>query len=195
MRSLSAGVLIFAATMAAGCIEVPLSDSTYGNGGYRNEGYRDYPDYDEAEYQQEHQHYPCSKLEDRIRFDRDKIATTDPTKHHKALQWYKDDLENARRDREQCHDERRDRRDDDREHEHDRERDRDRDRDRARQEERDRQRQQDQARANCDKIRDRIRNDQHQIATIDVSKHHKAQQWFKDDLVNAQRDLQRCGGR
>lgn len=197
MRPWHAGFLFLTASLATGCIEVPVSDSPYHDGGYQNEGSRDYPDYDEAEYREEHKHYPCSKLEERIRFDRDKIATTDPAKHHKALQWYKDDLENARRDRERCRDERDDRGDwyHERNRERDREQEHERERDRAQQEERDRQRQQDQQRANCDKIRDRIRNDQHQIATIDASKHHKALQWFKDDLVNAERDLQKCGGR
>jgi hypothetical protein len=184
--------------LAAGCIDIPVSDSRYPDGGYRDDGYRAYPDYDETQYEQEHRHFPCSQLEERIRFDKDKIATTDPSKHHKALQWFKDDLENARRDRERCRDERDDRGgwDRERDRERERDRDRDRDRDRAREQERERQNQQERARAECDKIRDRIRNDQHQVATIDVSKHHKAQQWFKDDLRNAERDLQqKCGGR
>jgi hypothetical protein len=40
------------------------------------------------------------KLMDRIAYDRAKIAEIEPTgRHRKALQWYKDDLQNARRDR------------------------------------------------------------------------------------------------
>lgn len=38
-------------------------------------------------------------LVDRMRFDRQKIQEIEPTgRHRKALQWYKDDLGNARRD-------------------------------------------------------------------------------------------------
>ncbi len=39
------------------------------------------------------------KLMGRMRYDRAKIAEIEPTgRHRKALQWYKDDLQNARRD-------------------------------------------------------------------------------------------------
>ncbi len=185
--------------LTAGCVDLPVSDSRDPYGGYGNDGYRTYPDYDEEVVRDEHRHYPCDQLEDRIRFDKQKIATIDPSKHHKALQWYRDDLDNARRDRERCRDERDDRRDWQREErrdwERDRERERERERDRALQQQQDRQRQEQQMRAQCDKIRDRIRYDQQQVATIDASKHHKALQWFKDDIQNAERDLQRCGGR
>jgi hypothetical protein len=56
----------------------------YYDGGYR--GYRAYdPQY--------------GKLMDRLAYDRAKIAQITPTgRHRKALQWYKDDLQNAQRD-------------------------------------------------------------------------------------------------
>ena len=39
-----------------------------------------------------------AQLMDRLRFDREKINEIAPTgRHRKALQWYKDDLQNARR--------------------------------------------------------------------------------------------------
>lgn len=199
MRSHRLAFVVAASSLLAGCIGVPVSDSGYPDGGYRDEGYRGYPDYDDVDVQEEHRHYPCDKLEARIRYDKEKIATIDPSKHHKALQWYEDDLENARRDREQCREERRDydrdRDDRDRDRERERRRQWEEDRDRERRAEQDRQRREGEARARCAQIRDRIRNDQHQIATIDASQHHKALQWYKDDLVNANRDLAReCGG-
>jgi len=39
-----------------------------------------------------------AKMMDRMQYDRAKIAEIEPTgRHRKALQWYKDDLQNARR--------------------------------------------------------------------------------------------------
>ena len=173
-----AGALLAGLTQA--CVDVPLAGS--GLSSDRNPDR--YPDYDRAydderEWEgREHRRYSCGEIRDRIRFDQDKIATIDPSKHHKALQWYKDDLRNAENDMEGCRDEwrraeeerqddwrRRERRDDER---------------------REQQRQQ------CAKIEDRIRFDRDKIATTDPSQHPKALQWYKDDLRNAERDLQSC---
>lgn len=45
----------------------------------------------------------CGQIVDRMRTDRNKIREIEPTgRHRKALQWYRDDLENARRDMANC---------------------------------------------------------------------------------------------
>jgi hypothetical protein len=45
----------------------------------------------------------CGHIVDRIRYDRAKIREIEPTgRHRKALQWYYDDLANARRDLDRC---------------------------------------------------------------------------------------------
>jgi hypothetical protein len=180
-----------AATAAAfmqGCTD--LADGGRGRGPWDGGGYRESPypeggyggyggyDEDERVWESEHRRYSCDQVEGRIRYDRDKIASIDPTKHHKALQWYKDDLQNAERDRYECRDYFRER------HEQsDWER---------RENLREQQAQQERQREQCAKIQQRIAYDRQQVATIDPSKHHKALQWFKDDLRNAERDLASC---
>jgi hypothetical protein len=183
LRTKAASAFV-AALLVQGCLGGP-------GGGLSDDGYRDYPevhdypdrplydgpygyydDDDEREWaRREHRRYGCAEIGDRIRYDREKIRTIDPSKHHKALQWYKDDLRNAERDRDRC---------------------------RAEIESRHQRRQveeRQQRRGECRKIRDRIRFDQQKIATTDPSKHHKALQWYKDDLRNAERDLQNCRSR
>jgi hypothetical protein len=63
------------------------------NDGYRRSGRGSYDDYGAR----------CSPIVERMRTDRDKINEIAPTgRHKKALQWYKEDLENARRDMANC---------------------------------------------------------------------------------------------
>ncbi len=158
----------------------PSEGYPWGGGGVY--GYPDYDrgyDYgDERAWGRNHPRYPCEKVDDRIRYDRAKIAEIDPSRHHKALQWYRDDLRNAERDRNECNEYRRERHDkaewERREHE------------REEQLRRARQRQE------CEKIEGRIRYDRSKITEIDPSRHHKALQWYKDDLRNAERDLDNC---
>ena len=177
-RAVLCGVAI---GLAQGCSD--LTDSGRGRGPWDDGGYREYPergydDSDERLWGSEHRSYPCDQVEGRIRYDREKISSIDPSQHHKALQWYKDDLQNAERDREGCRD-----------YFHERHEQEDwQRRENQREAEAQRERQQQQ----CAKIQDRIRYDRQQIATIDPSKHHKALQWFKDDLRNAERDLDNC---
>jgi hypothetical protein len=120
----------------------------------------------------------CAEINDRIRFDRQKIAEIDPAKHHKALQWYRDDLQNAVRDRDQCRDYEWYRHQQREETWHDEQQ----------RQQAEIQRQQ----AKCQQIADRMRIDRAKIAEIDPQKHHKALQWYKDDLRNAERDMQSC---
>ncbi len=102
----------------------------------------------------------------------------DPAKHHKALQWYRDDLQNAERDREQCRDYEW--------YQHQK-------REEARHEEQQRQQAEIQRRqAKCQQIADRMRIDRAKIAEINPQQHHKALQWYQDDLRNAERDMQSC---
>ena len=72
-------------------------------------GWGDSRDYDRNDppYYRGHRGYGndphYSQLVDRIDNDRVKIAEIEPTgRHRKALQWYKDDLRNAERDRQNC---------------------------------------------------------------------------------------------
>jgi hypothetical protein len=45
----------------------------------------------------------CGKIMDRLAFNRAKIREIEPSgRHKKALQWYRDDNENARRDLDNC---------------------------------------------------------------------------------------------
>jgi Spy/CpxP family protein refolding chaperone len=45
----------------------------------------------------------CGEILDRMRFNRAKIREIEPTgRHRKALQWYKDDSDNARKDLDRC---------------------------------------------------------------------------------------------
>lgn len=173
--------------LAQGCIPVPVgpgASSPGSNGGYY--GYPDYdrgyPDYDrgygyddERAWERAHSRYPCDKVDGRIAYDRAKIAEIDPTKHSKALRWYKDDLVNAERDKDNCH-----------AYFHER-------REQAEWERKEREREE-RARLGgrheqCRKLEDRIRYDRAKIAEIDPGKHSKALQWYKDDIVNAERDI------
>ncbi len=169
----------FAAALMSGCTELanmgsgltssgyPDSrDPYYGGGPYsgRDPSYGRGIDYDQ-EREWETQARPpvdCAHIGDRIRLDRQKIADIDPAKHPKALQWYRDDLQNAERDRDQCRDYEFYRR---------------QQREEARHEEQMRQqaeirRQQ----AKCQQIVDRMRIDRAKIAEIDPQKHPKALQ-------------------
>ena len=47
-------------------------------------------------------------------------------------------------------------------------------------------------RADCAKLRNRIASDRAKLAEINPSKHHKAAQWYQDDLRNAERQLAAC---
>ena len=178
-----------AASAIFGCL---LGGCVAGGGPLRSsDPFSGYPDYEsQREYEEErewearrHAHYACSEIGDRIAFDRQKIAEIGPTgRHKKALQWYRDDLENAERDRAACGDYRWQERRRDAEAWHER-----------REEEWERRQAQ---RQECERIEDRIRNDRAKIAEIDpTGRHQKAEQWYRDDLVNAQRDLARCRGR
>jgi hypothetical protein len=171
--------------LVSGCV------SPGGGGGMLSGGPGGYPDYErEREYEEErewearqHQHYACSEIGERIAFDRQKIDEIAPTgRHKKALQWYRDDLENARRDSAGCRDYRWEERRREEEAWHER-REEDRERREAQREQ-------------CDRIEDRIRFDRAKIAEIDpTGRHQKAEQWYRDDLRNAERDLSRCRGR
>jgi hypothetical protein len=45
----------------------------------------------------------CAQIEDRINLDHEKIEEIEPTgRHRDALQWYRDDLVDARRDLDHC---------------------------------------------------------------------------------------------
>lgn len=165
-----------------GCANVPT-----GGPGYPGTA-SGYPDYarereyeDEREWEtRQHQHYACAEIGDRIAVDRQKIDEIAPTgRHKKALQWYRDDLDNARRDAEGCRDYRGEERRREQEVWHEREED-----ERARRE---------QERQRCAQIEQRIRFDQQKIAEIDpTGRHQKAEQWYRDDIKNAQRDLASC---
>jgi len=178
----------------AACVETPGAGPALGYPGgespYYGSGYGRDEELEREWEARQKMRYTCENLRDRIRFDRDKIASIDPSKHPKALQWYRDDLANADRDRERCgyygdsggygdSEGWRERR---REDEERRREDAERARENA-----------ERGHEQCAKIAERIRYDRDQIATIDPSKHPKARQWYKDDLVNAERDLQRCG--
>ena len=173
-----------AATLTPGCIEgLDLGPSSLGgDGGYRSSSTY-YEDEDEAQWERrEHLRYACSEIDDRIDYDRAKIDEISPTgQHKKALQWYRDDLHNAERDREKCRDagftgwqqQKRERREDQQWQHEEQER-----------------RKQEQARE-CDKMRERIRFDQSKVNEIaPTGQHKKALQWYKDDIANAQRYLQ-----
>jgi hypothetical protein len=169
-----------AATLASGCIEGSgLGPSVLGGGGYGHPSIYD----DEAEWERrEHLRYACSEIDDRIDYDRAKIAEISATgRHKKALQWYRDDLRNAERDRERCRAAgytgwRKERR----EHREDAEWQR----------EEQQRRRQELARA-CNQMRERIRFDQSKVNEIaPTGRHKKALQWYKDDIANAQRYLQ-----
>jgi len=169
------GALVAASSI--GCIDIPIADS--GDTSPWGLGSSTYPDYDrgydyddERAWEREHRRYGCSDVENRIRYDRAKLASIDPSKHHKAAQWYRDDLSDAERDREECR----------RQWDWQRKRDRDRRDDDGRADQR----------ADCAKIRSRIASDRAKLKEINPSKHHKAAQWYQDDLRNAERELAAC---
>jgi hypothetical protein len=174
----------FASSAFVGCIDLPIADSgdsrPYGGGGYGG-----YPDYDrgyqiedERAWQREHRHYGCSEVEDRLRYDRSKLSAIDPSKHHKAAEWYRDDIADAERDLPEC---RREHRRDDRRGE-----------DRWRHEEPAHSDPEANRRADCAKLRNRVATDRAKLAEIDPSKHHKAAQYYQDDLREAERGLSGC---
>jgi len=182
-------VAFVAAALIQGCVDIPggrgLSDESYpyGREPYYGGGPYSGPDAEiEREWEERQRlRFTCEQVDDRIRFDRDKIATIDPSRHHKALQWYRDDLANAERDADRCrgygggdYDHRRE----------DAERDRER-REQARE-------QREQQREQCEKIAERMRFDRDKIDTTDPARHPKARQWYIDDLRNAERDMQSC---
>jgi hypothetical protein len=178
-----------AAALGPSCTGIPID-----NGPYRDEGYGVYGDRDEdyrdrAIWESEHRRYSCSELEQRIRYDRDKIDEIPPGRHKKARQWYVEDIQNAERALAEC---RGDRREDWRDRRYDRDRDRELERQREIDRQRERERARLEARAECDKMRERIRYDQAQIAKIKPGEHHKARQWFIDDIHNAERALANC---
>jgi hypothetical protein len=167
-----------------GC-DMPIADSggsrPWGGGGGGYGGYG-YPDYDrgyaiedERAWEREHRHYGCSEVEDRLRYDRSKLSAIDPSKHHKAAQWYQDDIRDAEQDLYACRGEQR----------------RQADWERRQDERRAWERQNDQ-RADCAKLRNRIATDRAKLSQIDPSKHHKAAEWYQDDLRNAEREMAAC---
>jgi hypothetical protein len=174
----------FAASITQGCIEgTDFGPRSIGNtGGYHGSSAYD-DDTQDAEWERrEHRRYACSEIADRIDYDRAQIDEISPTgRHQKALQWYRDDLHNAERDRERCREagytsgwkEKRERRED-----------------KQWQRQEQQRRQQEQARE-CDKMRERVRFDQSKVGEIaPTGRHKKALQWYKDDIANAQRYLQ-----
>jgi len=184
---------LLAATLAAGCVVPsggggPYRDDPYGGGyGYPNDDYDD-----RVIYQQEHRRVSCGEIEQRIRYDRDKISEIPPGRHQKARQWYVDDIQNAERDLSEC---RAERREEWRDRQHDRQYDRDLERQREREREAERQRAWQQSRAQCDKLHERIRFDRQKMDEIRPGEHNKARQWYIDDIHNAERDLQNSGCR
>jgi hypothetical protein len=171
------------AAVTPGCLEGldPGPRSLGGDGGYGRSS--TYDDEQEAEWERRaHERYACSEIADRIDYDRAKIDEISPTgRHKKALQWYRDDLRNAERDRERCRDagytgwqqEKRERREN-----------------KEWQREEQERRRQEQA-SECNKMRERIRFDQSKVNEIaPTGQHKKALQWYKDDIANAQRYLQ-----
>ena len=147
----------------------------WGGGGY---GGSSYPDYDrgyaiedERAWDRAHEHYSCADVERRLRYDRAKLSGIDASKHHKAAQWYRDDIDDAEQDWHECQ----------RAYDHHR---RDDER-RARDAEAD-------ARADCAKLRNRVATDRAKLSGIDPKKHHKAAKYYEDDLRDAERDLAAC---
>lgn len=46
--------------------------------------------------------------------------------------------------------------------------------------------------ADCDKVRDRIRFDEQKARAIEPGRHEKAREWYRQDIINARRDLETC---
>lgn len=188
------------AALTQGCLDIPVDGSSRASDPYYDSGRGyDYDDDRDRQWERTHEQrgYSCDQLADRIREDRSKLSEIDPSKHHKAYNWYVEDLRSAERSRsERCGGSNRGWWDShDREHE--RERDEEslkqrREHDRAKQEAEE-QKQRERQREQCEKIPDRIRNDRQKLSEIDRNKHHKAYQWFEDDIRKAERDLASCG--
>jgi len=71
--------VLFAGSLFAGCVEGRRWDR------YSREDHR------------------CDPILQRMDYDRDKISEIEPTgRHRDALQWYRDDFDNARRDLDRC---------------------------------------------------------------------------------------------
>jgi hypothetical protein len=63
----------------------------------------DYDDFDHHHHKHDHDDGRCREIVERIHNDRAKIREIEPTgRHRKALQWYRDDLGNARNDLAAC---------------------------------------------------------------------------------------------
>ena len=64
--------------------------------------------HDRDEWKHRHGHHHgddarCGEILDRMSFDRGKVREIEPTgRHRKALQWYRDDMDNARKDLDRC---------------------------------------------------------------------------------------------
>ena len=138
-----------------------------GYGGYSDPD-RGYRIDDERAWERAHEHYSCADVKQRLDYDRTKLAAIDPSKHHKAAQWYRDDIYEAEQDWHECQ----------REHRADEER-------HARDAQAD-------ARAACAKLRNRVATDRAKLAEIDPSKHHKAAKYYQDDLRDAEHQLAAC---
>src|SRR5262245_10978344 len=80
------------------CIEVPASGSGWGDGGYGS--YQT----EQPILQARRNDYSddCSQLEERIRHDKRKLREIDPRAHPDATRWFENDLEEARRARDNC---------------------------------------------------------------------------------------------
>lgn len=93
-------VIVFAATGLAA--HVVFADPPPWAGKWKHEH-----DEDEDDSDHHHGHHRddprCREIVDRIDNDRAKIHEIEPTgRHRKALQWYRDDLHNARNDLDAC---------------------------------------------------------------------------------------------
>ena len=79
-----------------GGTSAPLSSYDYEEERWR----REEAEWRERERQYEKQREICANVEERIRHDQRELARIDPKR--KAAQWYRDDIQNALRDRERC---------------------------------------------------------------------------------------------
>jgi hypothetical protein len=87
------------------------SDDRWGHDrGYDRDDHHDHARWSNQYYDRDHDHRvkgdntkDCWAIRDRIRYDRDQVEKIEPTGgHHKAMQWYKDDIQNARNDLRTC---------------------------------------------------------------------------------------------
>jgi hypothetical protein len=80
--------------------------------GYDRDGHHDHARWSNEYTDRDHGHdgrgkgdntKDCWAIRDRIRYDRDQVAKIEPTgRHRKAMQWYKDDIQNAQNDMRTC---------------------------------------------------------------------------------------------